>query len=43
MALLTWLVEENSVQKEMYLGSYETTDAFEVNLKVVNNYLGATP
>lgn len=41
--ILTWFVDSEPVYNESFIGTYESTDTFEVNMKVINNYLGTEP
>lgn len=41
--VLTWFINKKTVYDEAFLGSFESTDVFETNLTVVNNYLGMEP
>lgn len=40
---LTWFINKAPVYNESYVGSFESTEAFEVELEVVNNFLGIEP
>ena len=42
-ANLTWFFDNSSIQNEQYIGSFESTSAFNISVTVINNYLGTEP
>ena len=40
---LTWFVNQSPVHNTSYIGSYESTDTFEITVEAINNYLGLDP
>lgn len=43
LPVLTWFIDDKAVYNESFIGSFESTDVFKVNLTVINNYLGMEP
>lgn len=40
---VTWFINDAPIVNSSYIGSFETTEYFKVDLVVVNNYLGIEP
>lgn len=41
--VITWFIDEETVQNEAYIGSYDSTNVFEFTVVAINNYLGLEP
>lgn len=40
---LTWFINNKATYNEAFIGSFESTNVFKVDLIVINNYLGMEP